>query len=365
MDCPEASAFLACFSGLHVVHVRVFNAQFNKTCQGWLQPSEGRVLEIWYKALTQDYLDLTLRTSAEVTARIVERPGRWMAEPEIAKLLADLRSVARRTLSAGDLEYGILTGAPDRVENSVVTILYDRKSGAPIAFNALAVMDMSLHGKPAEVLHMGLVMVDPGVRSQGFSWVLYGLTCLVLFFRNQMRPLWLSNVTQVPAIVGMVTETFTNVFPSPKPDARRSFEHLLLARAIMARHRHVFGVGAEAGFDEQHFVITNAYTGGSDHLKKTLAMAPKHRNEIYNEFCARELDYGRGDDVLQLCQLTTETARRFMLKDVPRRSLPAVLSTLVFVALNRLILPVVHWLSADRPWGILRPWARPQSPRRA
>ncbi|MFM9943284.1 MAG: hypothetical protein ACKVP7_27785 [Hyphomicrobiaceae bacterium] len=312
------------------------------------------MLDVWYKALTQTYLDLTLRPTSHVTARIVERPGLWMSQPEIDALLGDLRQIARTTLPDGELDYGILTGDRDRLAKSIVTILHDRRTRAPVAFNALAVMDVDLHAKPAEVLHMGLVMVDPGVRSQGFSWVLYGLTCLVLFFRNQMRPLWLSNVTQVPAIVGMVTETFSNVFPSPKVEARRSFEHVLLARAIMSHHRHVFGVGADAGFDEQRFVITNAYTGGSDDLKKSFDSAPKHRDQAYNDFCRRELDYDRGDDVLQLCQLSLETARRFVLKDVPRQSLPAVLGALAFIALNRLVLPIAYWLTPDRAWGILR-----------
>lgn len=321
------------------------------------------MFEVWWKALTQDYLDLRLRPGTDVTARIVERPGLWMRPEAKTALLADLRAIARRTLPDGDLDYGILTGDQDRLEKSIVTILHDRRTGAPVAFNALAVMDVELHGKPAEVLHMGLVMVDPGVRSQGFSWVLYGLTCLVLFFRNQMRPLWLSNVTQVPAIVGMVSETFSNVFPSPDPEARRSFEHLLLAREIMARHRHVFGVGPDAGFDEERLVITNAYTGGSDHLKKTFDAAPKHRDARYNDYCRRQLDYARGDDVLQLCQLSLETAHRFILKDIPRRSLPGVLAALAFVTLNRMILPWVHWMTADRAWGILRPatWPRGQA----
>jgi hypothetical protein len=305
------------------------------------------VLRLWYEAFTQDYLNLTMRASSAVTARIVERPGKWMPEQEIGQLLADLRQVAQRTLPSGNLDYGILTGD-----------LYDRASKQPVAFNALAIMDTSLHGKPAEVVHMGLVMVDPGVRSKGFSWILYGLTCLLLFARNQMRPLWLSNVTQVPAIVGMVAETFGKVFPSPDPKARRSFEHLLLARQIMAGHRAVFGVGPDAGFDEDRFVITNAYTGGSDDLKKTFEAAPKHRDAVYNDFCARELDYGRGDDILQLCQLNLDTAKRFVLKDVPRRSLPAVLGAVAFVSLSRAILPFLYWLSADRQWGILRPAGR-------
>lgn len=29
-----------------------------------------------------------------------------------------------------------------------------------------------------------------------------------------MRPLWVSSVTQVPAVVGMVSETFSQVFPA-------------------------------------------------------------------------------------------------------------------------------------------------------
>lgn len=313
------------------------------------------MLGLVYKTLTQDYLDLRLRTGGNISTRIVERPGGWMADDALQALLRDIRSIAKKTLPDGDLTYGVLLGDRERLAHSIVTILYDRTSGAPVAFNALAAMDVTLHGRPAEVLHMGLIMVDPGVRSQGFSWVLYGLTCLVLFFRNQMRPLWLSNVTQVPAIIGMVTETFSNVFPSPQPGVRQSFEHVLLARQIMAHHRHVFGVGADAGFDEHRSVITNAYTGGSDDLKKTFDQAPKHRSEIYNTFCAEQLDYGRGDDVLQLGQMTTATARNYVLKDVPRQSLPAVIGALAFVALNRLVLPAVHWLSADRHWGILRP----------
>jgi hypothetical protein len=284
-----------------------------------------------------------------------------MGAGESANLVADLRTVARATVPGETLDYGVLTGGQERLDHAILTVLYDSRTRQPVAFNALSVMDVTLHGRAAEVIHLGLVMVDPSLRSHGLSWVLYGLTCLVLFVRRQLRPLWLSNVTQVPAIVGMVSETFSDVFPNPGPDAHCSFEHLVLAREIMQRHRYVFGVGEEAGFDEKRFVITNAYTGGSDNLKKSFDVAPKHRDDVYNMFCRRELDYERGDDVLQLCRLDLGTAQRFVLKDIPRRSLPSVAATLAVVALNRLLLPVIHWLSADRPWGILRPAGRRQA----
>jgi hypothetical protein len=171
-----------------------------------------------------------------------------------------------------------------------------------------------------------------------------------------LRPKWISNVTQVPSVVGMVSQTFSDVFPSPHADARQSFAHLQLARGIMSRHRAVFGVGQEAGFDEARFVITNAYTGGSDALKKTFEAAPKHRDEQYNAFCARELDYARGDDLLQLGRIDLAGARRYLQRDVPAGSLPALLAASAVLALQRLILPVVHWFDDARPFGTLRPW---------
>lgn len=310
---------------------------------------------MWIKALTQDHLALDLQVAHGIRARIVERPGLWMDDRDTEALVADLRSVAERAVPGEPLDYGVMTGSRERLSSSILTILYERETGRPVAFNALAVMDVTLHGTSATVVHLGLVMVDPEVRSKGFSWVLYGLTCIILFARQQLRPLWLSNVTQVPAIVGMVSESFADVFPRPDTEARRSFEHLALAREIMSRHRHVFGVGPEAGFDEERFVITNAYTGGSDNLKKSFDQAPKSRDEVYNSFCRDQLDYGRGDDLLQIGRLDIAAAQRFVLKDVPRRSLPAVASTLAVVSLNRLILPLLYWLSADRQWGILRP----------
>lgn len=313
------------------------------------------MLGVWFRALTQDYLDVELRVASNISARIIERPGVWMSPDAAASVVADLRAIAGAAVPGGTLDYGVLTGSQERLERTVLTVLYERPTNRPVAFNALAVMDLTLHGRDAEVVHLGLVMVDPSLRSHGLSWVLYGLTCLVLFVRRQLRPLWLSNVTQVPAIVGMVSETFSDVFPAPGPQAHRSFEHLVLAREIMRHHRKVFGVGEDAGFDEERFVITNAYTGGSDNLKKAFDVAPKHRDAAYNEFCRQQLDYDRGDDVLQLCRLDLGAAQRFVLKDIPRRSLPAVAATLAIVSLNRLVLPVIHWLSADRPWGILRP----------
>lgn len=303
-------------------------------------------------------LDITFNTSSDFRARIVEFPGLWMTESEITDLRWDLKSVALRTLQDGDLDYGVFSEREDALNRTIVTLVYRVSDGSPVAFNALPVISLSLSGKPVDVLHLGLVMVDPAVRSQGLSWVLYGLTCFLLFLRNQLRPLWISNVTQVPAVAGMVAETFSDVFPSPNRGARRALRQQLIATEIMAKHRHVFGVGPQAGFDTDRFVITDAYTGGSDNLKKTFEAAPKHRKAEYNDFCAAELDYGRGDDLLQIGQLDLNAAQRYLLESVPRNALGRLAVASIVMLAQRLVLPVLHWTDSRRQFGILRPFKR-------
>ncbi|WP_315813626.1 hypothetical protein [Bradyrhizobium sp. SZCCHNR2028] len=316
----------------------------------------------WLTALGQEAMDLSLRTHAEFRTRIVESPGTTLDDAALAALVADLRTVAGKTLPAGELTYGIFSGAREPLARAIITVVSEEAGGRPIAFNALAVMQVERDGDTQQVIHLGLVMVDPEARGKGLSGVLYGLTTLLLFIRDGLRPKWISNVTQVPAVAGMVCETFSDVYPSPLPQARQSFAHLQLARGIMRAHRAVFGVGGEAGFDEARFVITNAYTGGSDALKKTYDDAPKHRDAIYNGFCARELDYTRGDDLLQLGRIDLAAARRYLLREIPSGSLPALLATSAVLALQRMILPLVHWLDDTRTFGTLRPRLQPGEP---
>ena len=306
-----------------------------------------------FKTFGRTFMDVTLHTGADYVVRIVERPGLWMDDAALAGLRADLRTVAARTLDAGNLTYGVFSGAKEPMETVIITLVA-RRDGTPVAFNALAVLTLDTTPHPTEVLHLGLVMVDPDERSKNLSWVLYGLTCFLLFFRRQFRPVWVSNVTQVPAVVGMVSDMFSDVWPCPR-QGRRTLNHLLVAREIMATRRPVFGVGDDAGFDEENFVITNAYTGGSDDLKKTWAAAPKHRDDGINRFCQDALDYDRGDDLLQLGRMDQAAMRSYLMREVPKSALIGLLLTSALVALRRFVLPVVHWADASGNWSTLRP----------
>lgn len=304
--------------------------------------------------LNRTYLDESVSARAGARVRIVERPGRWMPPAALDQLISDLQHIVRAATAAGTLDYGVASGDRARLDDAIVTIVYDR-AGAPIAFNALTLLDCELRGRPMEVLHLGLVMVDPAHRAGGLSGVLYGLTAFLLFARRRLRPLWVSNVTQVPAVFGMVAESFENVYPTSDPSSRQSYDHLHLARQIMARHRQVFGVGADAEHDEARAIIRNAYTGGSDNLKKPFDDATRHRHERHNETCRLALDYDRGDDFLQLGQVTLAAASRFFTRSSTSVSPVAFALRFMLLALESLVAPVIQWFAADTPMGDLRP----------
>ncbi|PCD04800.1 hypothetical protein COC42_08470 [Sphingomonas spermidinifaciens] len=306
-----------------------------------------------FRAFTGTYLLLRFRSGREHVVEIVERPARTLPSAEFKKLQQACRTVVAACLDGRQLDYGLFAPDGSAWERSVVTLVRRAADGCPIAFNAMPLLSVRRGGLPDEVLHLGLVMVDPAERSGGLSWILYGLTCFALFVRRGLRPLWISSVTQVPAVVGMVAEIFDDVYPA-QAGTRASFAHQHLAHQIMQGQRAAFGVGADAGFDPVMQVITNAYTGGSDNLKKSFAVAAKHRDDRYNRFCAETLDYERGDDVLQIGRLDVGTARRFLARSVPRSAVPQLAVQGIVLAVQAVVAPLVQWLSADKPLGRLR-----------
>lgn len=306
-----------------------------------------------FKALVGDTLKIAFRASRDYHVRIIERPGVSLSAPELDQLKQDCQTVVRACLAGQSLDYGLFAEGSDAWSRSVITLVTRSSDNKPVAFNAMPQLEVIRGGEREAVLHLGLVMVDPDERSGGLSWILYGLTCFALFLRQGLRPVWVSSVTQVPAVVGMVAETFSGVFPG-QPGTAQTFTHRHLAHQIMKWHRSAFGVGDEAGFDPDRHVITDAYTGGSDNLKKSFEVAAKHRHDTYNDFCARELDYGRGDDVLQIGTLDLAAGQRFLSRSVPRAVLPQLAVQAAILLTGALLAPMIQWLDPTRPFGRLR-----------
>jgi hypothetical protein len=302
----------------------------------------------------REYLNETVGTRLGGSIRVIERPGLWMGPDSLASVVEDLQQVIRKAIPGGELDYGAASGSKERLDDSILTIVYDA-GGKPAGFNALAILPCDLRGNAVEVLHIGLSIIDPASRAKGLAGVLYGLSVFLVSARRRLRPLWISNVTQVPAVFGMVAANFCDVFPDGRAHARQRYDHLHLAREIMARHRHVFGVGDEATFDESRSIIRNSYTGGSDNLKKSFEESPKHRVASYNEICRRELDYDRGDDFLQIGRFTAAAAGAYFTRSASIISPSALAMQFGTRALDALVAPTLQWFDSKSQMGDIRP----------
>jgi hypothetical protein len=237
--------------------------------------------------------------------RLFYRPGRWMTAPQCERLVGELRAVTAACHGGRPLSYGVLSGSEERLAGAVIAVLRDRRSRRALGFNAMSLLPIdAARGRTEHVLHSGLCMVVPGLQGRGLTRLLVSLPPVLAFARGGFRPLWVTNVSQVPAAIGVFGEAVARLHPTPDGDQPPTSEHLRVAEQLLSRHRAAFGVGADAEFDARLFVIRNAYTGGSDDLKKSWASAPLHRDARWNRLCRDRLDYDRGDDLLQVGRLT-------------------------------------------------------------
>lgn len=293
----------------------------------------------------QEHLHVRFAVGGRFEVELWERPGLWLDDAALARVVADLRAVAASCMNGGPVpEYGALLGERDDLAARVIAIVYVKDGGAPVGFNALTYLDVRHGARTESVLHLGLTFVDPAHQRQRLPALLYGVATFLLLFKRGLRGFWISSVTQVPAVFGMVSDNYAYAYPHYARRTRQTFSHVVMARAIMKHHRRAFGVGAEAGFDEARQVITNAYTGGSDELKKTFESAPKYRRETANEFCRRELDYARGDDFLQLGRCTLRSTLRFLRDKLPQGSMVQLLFRATVLLVLSTLVPVVRWL---------------------
>ena len=274
-----------------------------------------------------------------------ERPGEWCTEEQIQEIRTDLRRIA--TLGQGDKdvpEYGVLSEDEVDFSQRIITIVYCKKTGEPIGFSAKIYFDIWLGYTSTRVMHTGLMYVVPEHRGQSITHITYIFPMIILLLKSGLRPIWVSSVSQVPSVIGVVAEGFIGVYPHPIKKRKQRFKYKMLGIKIMKYHRKAFGVGEDAEYDPETQIIKNAYTGGSDNLKKSYEDAMKHRKEKVNLTCKEELDYDRGDDYLQLGILNVEVIWNFLKNSSSKRTFAKLGFNLSIFLFSSLFIPLIRWL---------------------
>lgn len=276
--------------------------------------------------------------------RIYECPGLWCSDKDLDLITQDLLKVAKKC--QGDKEvpiYGVLEGRREDMSHRLITIAYDRKTNEPVGFSAQIFLDLYDEGFHERILHLGLIYVDKSAQGKNISYLLSVFPNLLILVKNGFRDVWISNVSQVPAVVGLVAKNYFNVFPNID-GTKQSFRHQKLADLIIDNHNEAFGVGDDAFWDRDRQIIENAYTGGSDNLKKSFEDSPKHRNEQFNALCKKELNYERGDDFLQLGVLSPSAILTLFKIKMGQGNVILLAVSLIVVAALSVFVPILRWL---------------------
>jgi hypothetical protein len=281
--------------------------------------------------------------------KVWERPGGWLSEEKMKKLMADIQEVATAGQGEKDIpDYGVLKGDKEDLKNRVITIGYEKKTGRPIGFAAQIFLDVPLGLSAIEVLHLGLVYVAKDFQKKWIAGMLYVLPNILLLLKNGFRPIWISNVSQVPSVVGIVADYYDKVYPDPIHETKQALMHKSLSEGIMKYHRYAFGTSEDAVYDAENQVIYNSYTGGSDNLKKSYEECTKYRNEKANIFCKENLDYQRGDDFIQIGTLSGKLIHNFFSKRVSGVSRVQWFLYLLVAGVFITLLPILKWLTRKR-----------------
>lgn len=289
----------------------------------------------------------TLPLSKKSYFVLYDCPGLWCTDLELKRLTEDLRQIALESQSGKELPlYGTLLGERDDLKERVIAVAYSKK-GEPLGFSAQKYLDLKEEHFCLRVLHLGLVFVSPKAQGQNLTYLLAVLPNVLLTLRSGLRSAWVSNVSQVPAVVGLVAKNYTEVYPNVD-GTEQTFLHRKLASLIVRDHRKAFGVGEDATWDPKRQVLMNAYTGGSDHLKKTFQESPMHRDPKINALCESELNYSRGDDFVQVGQLCSSSFVSLFKSKKSKQSFWQLSFNLSLFVLIGTIVPVIRWLIPGR-----------------
>lgn len=251
---------------------------------------------------------------------IWDRPGKWCETNELEKIRADLISVGQRSQEGKELpQYGIFSKDQSDIDHRNITIIYDKNSKEPVAFSAQLYLQCNIDENQLEVMHTGLTYIVPSHRGKGLMRFLFIYPMVILLFKSGLRPIWVSSLSQVPSVIGVVAESFDDVFPDPWMKNKQTPIHREMAYQVINCNRENFAIEEASIYNDELQIIQNSYALPSiQDLKKTYKEVKKHRDENVNNFCKERLDYNRGDDFLQIGKWTVEGLFRFARKNIPK-----------------------------------------------
>lgn len=215
-----------------------------------------------------------------------------MGPEPLSKLQHRLKQIARKRVGYTP-NYSFFKDIRS-LDNKVVTIC--SREDVDTGFNAMATIGV-YNNRP--VIHLGAVFSIS--ENRGDMQLLYVWSCLFMVTLNRFRKIYFTSLTHTPKIFGAVANAFSNVFPSGVPDESPSRFHKDVREILIQTYVTECNLKNRPEIDD-NFISKGfrALKDGTILFPDTRESVPKHRLETFNRYCLNNLDYSRGDEVLQV-----------------------------------------------------------------
>lgn len=239
---------------------------------------------------------------------LIERPGLYYSDSQLATLVAELRAVAASCFDEVP-SYQCLEGSRRELADKVICLARDAR-GEAVGFCSAVVLPVIGVG---DVLHLGLTCVDPRARGDGLTRRLTArLVVSYLLRHGLLSKIWISNVACVLSSLGNVALAFDGVYPSPFTKRGPSDQHRRIANAVDRHYRRKVFIDEAARFDDVAFVFRGSVYG-TCFQKRADDTRFHHRAEPLNRYYAEIMCFDQGDEVLQVGHFSLLSVLRYAL----------------------------------------------------
>lgn len=183
------------------------------------------------------------------------------------------------------------------------------------AFNAMVSIGKYNNRK---VVHTGPAYCTD--ENKGLVVLLFFLTYQYILFKNKLRTFYLTTITHVPKVFGLMAQYFSNVYPNENAKITPKKEHIdirdLLINSYVKEIEPEYAAIIKNDFILRRFRLQK--DGSIVPFPHTADDVPKHRNRIYNDRCLSMIDYTQGDALIQVSEVGVKTYFKNYGKNITR-----------------------------------------------
>lgn len=233
--------------------------------------------------------------------RYYYKPFFWMSSEELASLQSRLDKVNKE--SGKNFNYGIFDPKNQEsfYKNSMICIM--ELNGEPAGFFYNVIMEGEF-----KIVHQGLVLISKNV---GENLLYYPYVQSNRLIWEQIGDFYISNISSVPSIIGQVSTTYDQVWPSPylNLDRPEDKNYIVVCEVLFKNYvKKFFPFPEEISLNKKRFVISSKVKEmGFDSNFRNLSRHPKLE---VNLFCQFWIDYEKSEDIIQVGRFTKQTIER-------------------------------------------------------